>query len=77
MSEAQAHEAVARVHREEWARVVAGLTRRFSDLDIAEAFKQATVQQGSHVLGAQVGPRSGCDPAGAGKAQVARGQRVA
>ncbi|MEU5695323.1 sigma-70 family RNA polymerase sigma factor [Actinosynnema sp. NPDC020468] len=31
-----AREAVARVHREEWARVVAALTRRFGDLDIAE-----------------------------------------
>jgi RNA polymerase sigma-70 factor (ECF subfamily) len=29
-------EAVTRVHREEWARVVAALTRRFGDLDIAE-----------------------------------------
>jgi RNA polymerase sigma-70 factor (ECF subfamily) len=29
-------EAIARVHREEWARVVATLTRRFGDLDIAE-----------------------------------------
>ncbi|MET7279708.1 sigma-70 family RNA polymerase sigma factor [Kribbella sp. NPDC005582] len=29
-------EAITRVHREEWARVVAGLTRRFGDLDIAE-----------------------------------------
>src|SRR3954471_14514550 len=28
--------AVARAHREEWARVVAALTRRFGDLDIAE-----------------------------------------
>lgn len=27
---------IARVHREEWARVVAGLARRFGDLDIAE-----------------------------------------
>jgi RNA polymerase sigma-70 factor (ECF subfamily) len=31
-----AHAAVTRAHREEWARVVAGLTRRFGDLDIAE-----------------------------------------
>jgi len=31
-----AAEAVARVHREEWARVVASLTRRFGDLDLAE-----------------------------------------
>ncbi|WP_345803246.1 DUF6596 domain-containing protein [Microbacterium sp. AZCO] len=28
--------AIARAHREEWARVVAGLTRRFRDLDLAE-----------------------------------------
>ena len=35
MSE-QAHEVVARVHREEWARLVATLARRFGDLDIAE-----------------------------------------
>lgn len=31
-----AEEAVARAHREEWARVVAGLARRFGDLDVAE-----------------------------------------
>ncbi len=30
------HEAVARAHRAEWVRVVAALTRRFGDLDIAE-----------------------------------------
>ncbi len=29
-------EAIARVHREEWARVVATLARRFGDLDLAE-----------------------------------------
>ena len=29
-------EAVTRVHREEWARIVASLARRFGDLDIAE-----------------------------------------
>jgi predicted RNA polymerase sigma factor len=29
-------ETITRVHREEWARVVAALTRRFGDLDIAE-----------------------------------------
>ncbi len=29
-------EAIARAHQEEWARVVASLTRRFGDLDIAE-----------------------------------------
>ncbi|MFI5728991.1 RNA polymerase sigma factor [Kribbella sp. NPDC051587] len=37
MSEEQAvSEAITRVHREEWARVVAGLARRFGDLDVAE-----------------------------------------
>ncbi|MFI1993407.1 RNA polymerase sigma factor [Actinoplanes sp. NPDC020271] len=30
------HEAVTRVHRAEWARIVAGLARRFGDLDVAE-----------------------------------------
>ncbi len=29
-------EAITRAHHDEWARVVAGLTRRFGDLDIAE-----------------------------------------
>lgn len=29
-------EAIARVHQDEWARVVAGLARRFGDLDVAE-----------------------------------------
>ena len=29
-------EAVTQAHHEEWARVVASLTRRFGDLDIAE-----------------------------------------
>ena len=33
---AEAAAAVTRAHREEWARVVATLTRRFGDLDIAE-----------------------------------------
>ncbi len=33
---ADVHEAVTRAHREEWARVVAALARRFGDLDIAE-----------------------------------------
>ena len=36
MSVLDARAAIARVHREEWARVVAALTRRFGDLDIAE-----------------------------------------
>src|SRR6266699_5148468 len=33
---ADVREAVTRAHHEEWARVVAALTRRFGDLDIAE-----------------------------------------
>lgn len=36
MTDAPVSEQIARAHREEWARVVAGLTRRFGDLDIAE-----------------------------------------
>ncbi|MFC4149545.1 RNA polymerase sigma factor [Micromonospora mangrovi] len=36
MSPTDAREAVVRAHRAEWARVVATLTRRFGDLDIAE-----------------------------------------
>ena len=36
MSGADAGEAISQIHHEEWARVVASLTRRFSDLDIAE-----------------------------------------
>ena len=36
MSAADATEAVTRAYQEEWARVVATLTRRFGDLDIAE-----------------------------------------
>jgi predicted RNA polymerase sigma factor len=36
-----AREAITQVHHEEWARVVASLTRRFGDLDIAEALKLA------------------------------------
>jgi RNA polymerase sigma-70 factor, ECF subfamily len=36
VSRADAREAAIRAHHEEWARVVASLTRRFGDLDIAE-----------------------------------------
>jgi RNA polymerase sigma-70 factor (ECF subfamily) len=36
VSHADAEQAITRAHHEEWARVVAGLTRRFGDLDIAE-----------------------------------------
>ena len=36
MSVVDVREAITRVHHDEWARVVASLTRRFGDLDIAE-----------------------------------------
>jgi RNA polymerase sigma-70 factor, ECF subfamily len=36
VSSADTREAITRAHHEEWARVVAALTRRFGDLDIAE-----------------------------------------
>ena len=36
MSSIDAREAITQAHREEWARLVAALTRRFGDLDIAE-----------------------------------------
>ncbi|MEO3860467.1 sigma-70 family RNA polymerase sigma factor [Acrocarpospora sp. B8E8] len=36
MNRIDVRDAVTRAHREEWARVVAALTRRFGDLDIAE-----------------------------------------
>ena len=36
MSALDVREAITRVHHEEWARLVASLTRRFGDLDIAE-----------------------------------------
>ncbi|MGN6502778.1 MAG: sigma factor, partial [Pseudolysinimonas sp.] len=32
----EASEALTRAHREEWARVVATLAKRFGDLDVAE-----------------------------------------
>ena len=36
MTDAEARAALVRAHREEWARVVAALARRFGDLDVAE-----------------------------------------
>nr|WP_062332294.1 DUF6596 domain-containing protein [Herbidospora sakaeratensis] len=36
MSGAGVHDAITRAHHDEWARVVAALTRRFGDLDVAE-----------------------------------------
>ena len=36
MSATDVREAITRAHREEWARVVAALAKRFGDLDVAE-----------------------------------------
>ena len=36
MTAARVQDEITRTHREQWARVVAALTRRFGDLDIAE-----------------------------------------
>ncbi len=36
MTDPRVEDAITRAHREEWARVVAGLARRFADLDLAE-----------------------------------------
>ena len=45
MNAVDVREAITRAHQEEWARVVASLTRRFGDLDIAaEAFATALVR---------------------------------
>ena len=36
MNRIDVREAITQAHHEEWARVVAALTRRFGDLDVAE-----------------------------------------
>ena len=41
MSLVDVREAITQAHHEEWARVVAALTRRFGDLDIAEEALEA------------------------------------
>ena len=50
-------EAITRVHREEWARVVAALARRFGDLDIAE---EATAE--AFATAVERWPRDGVPP---------------
>jgi len=50
-------EEIARAHREEWARVVAGLARRFGDLDLAE---DAAAE--AFVAAVEVWPRDGVPP---------------
>jgi RNA polymerase sigma factor (sigma-70 family) len=50
-------QAITRAHREEWARVVADLARRFGDLDVAE---EATAE--AFVAAAERWPREGVPP---------------
>ncbi|MEJ3746914.1 DUF6596 domain-containing protein [Actinomycetes bacterium KLBMP 9797] len=50
-------QAITRAHHQEWARVVAGLARRFGDLDIAE---EATAE--AFVAAAERWPRDGVPP---------------
>lgn len=50
-------QAITRLHREEWARTVAGLARRFGDLDVAE---EATAE--AFVAAAERWPRKGVPP---------------
>ncbi|KAB1161371.1 sigma-70 family RNA polymerase sigma factor [Micromonospora sp. AMSO12t] len=54
MTDPTVEQAITRVHHEEWARVVAGLARRFGDLDVAE---EATAE--AFVAAAERWPREG------------------
>lgn len=57
MTEPSVADAIARAHRDEWARVVAGLARRFGDLDIAE---DAAAE--AFVVAVERWPRDGVPP---------------
>ncbi|GAA2740514.1 RNA polymerase sigma factor [Terrabacter aerolatus] len=57
MHAAGVEEAITRVHREEWARVVAALARRFADLDVAE---EAAAE--AFAAAAERWPRDGVPP---------------
>ena len=57
MTEPPVEEAIARAHHEEWARVVAGLARRFGDLDLAE---DAAAE--AYVAAVERWPRDGVPP---------------
>ncbi|MBW6434895.1 sigma-70 family RNA polymerase sigma factor [Actinoplanes hulinensis] len=57
MSAGATEQAITRAHRQEWARLVAGLARRFGDLDIAE---EATAE--AFAAAAQRWPREGVPP---------------
>jgi RNA polymerase sigma factor (sigma-70 family) len=54
VTEPTVEQAITRVHHEEWARMVAGLARRFGDLDVAE---EATAE--AFVAAAEWWPREG------------------
>ncbi|MEU7993896.1 DUF6596 domain-containing protein [Micromonospora sp. NPDC049060] len=54
MNDPTVEQAITRLHHEEWARVVAGLARRFGDLDVAE---EATAE--AFVAAAERWPREG------------------
>jgi RNA polymerase sigma-70 factor (ECF subfamily) len=54
-------DALTRAHRDEWARMVAGLARRFGDLDVAE---EATAE--AFATAAERWPRDGVPPSPAG-----------
>ena len=57
MTSLPVEETIARAHREEWARVVAGLARRFGDLDLAE---EAAAE--AYVAALERWPRDGIPP---------------
>ena len=57
MTQSLVEEAIARAHRDEWARVVAGLARRFGDLDLAE---DAAAE--AYVAAMERWPRDGVPP---------------
>lgn len=57
MTELSVEAAITRAHHEEWARVVAGLARRFGDLDIAE---EAAAE--AFVVAVERWPRDGIPP---------------
>lgn len=57
MTATHAEQAIARAHHDEWARVVAGLARRFGDLDVAE---DAAAE--AFVAAMETWPRDGVPP---------------
>jgi RNA polymerase sigma-70 factor (ECF subfamily) len=56
-ADSPADQAIARAHRDEWARVVAGVARRFGDLDLAE-----DAASDAFVVAVERWPRDGIPP---------------